>query len=150
MPLRIAKLERGDGSRARGQSLRRRARDRGPARTCAQPQIAGLHVGNDDGDVLEARIVAADIGRIRRAMPPECEKFDRLFAQSERESAGLRALDAGQSRKAFAAVVLSLHRLEAERLSIERGEPFGCGGPEAVRARPSPGHWAPRRFRKTS
>ncbi len=110
MPFRIAKLERGDSSRARGQSLRCRSRDRGPARTCAQPQINGLHVGNDDGDVLESRVVAADVGRIRRAVPGECEEFDRLFAQSERERTALRALDAGQSRKAFAAVVLSLRR----------------------------------------
>ncbi len=134
----------------RCQSLRRRPRDRGPARTCAQPQIGGLHVGNDDGDVLESRVVAADVGRIRRAVPGECEEFDRLFAQSERERTALRALDAGQSRKAFAAVVLSLHRLEAERLSIERPEPVGIGGREADTADPNHGHWTPRRLRKTA
>src|SRR5712671_1505567 len=150
MPLRIAKLEHGDSSRIRGQSLRRRSRDRGPAPTCAQPQIGGLHVGNDDGDVLESWVVAADIGRIRRTAPGECEELDRLFAQSERERAGLRALDAGQSRKACAAMVLGLHCLEAERLPIERPEPVGIGGREADPADPNQGHWTPRRFRKTA
>src|SRR5215470_9932865 len=37
MPLRIAKLECSDASRTRGQSLRCRCRDCGPALACAEP-----------------------------------------------------------------------------------------------------------------
>jgi hypothetical protein len=90
--------------------------------------MGSLHVGNDDGDVLESQVVAADIDRIRCARPRECDELDRLFAQTERERSRLRALDAGQLRKACAAVVLGFHRLEAERLSIKPPEPVGIGG----------------------
>src|SRR5262249_42941993 len=138
------------GSRTRGQPLRCRARDRGPARTGAEPHTGSLHVGNHDGDMLELRVVAADIDRVRRATPGGCKQLDRLFAQSDRERAGSRALDAGQSRKARAAMMLGFHRLEAKRLSIERPEPVGIGGREADTADSNQGHWTPRRFRKTA
>src|SRR5262249_59385503 len=58
--------------------------------------------------------------------------------------------EAGQSRKACAAVMLGFHRLEAERLLIERPESVGIGGCEADTSDPNQGHWAPRRFRKTA
>src|SRR5262249_41574440 len=127
-----------------------RSGDRCPALARAQPRIGSLHVGNDDGDVLESRVVAADIGRVRRATPGECDELDRLFAQSERERAGLRALDAGQFRKGCAAGVLGSHRLNAERLPIKRSELFGVCRCEADTADPNHGHWTPRRFRKTA
>jgi hypothetical protein len=62
-------------------------------------KMGGLHVGDDNGDVLESQVVAADIGRVWRTRLGECEELDRLFAKSEWDRAGLRALDAGQSRK---------------------------------------------------
>src|SRR6516225_2660316 len=83
MPLWITKLERGDASRTRGQSLRSRSRDGCPALARAQPRIGSLHVGNHDGDVLESQVVAADIGRVWRTRLGECEELDCLLAKSE-------------------------------------------------------------------
>ena len=113
----------------------------------AQVLICAIHVGDDDRDVLEPRVVAL---RVRRRRPParreELQQLDALVAERKRSGREAHAEDTVEPRVVFIRNFCPRDLLEAEHVGVERhraikvvhGDADGVdGGDDCCRARAS-------------
>jgi len=154
MSVGIAELEGGDAARSARQALRPGRRDRRPTRGVREALERRGHVGDDDGEMLEARIGGGEVGGIGGAGRIELQKLDRLASETERHA--LRAAaNAERTLEVRAGAAFARQQPAAEGVPVEVQQAIGVAGrqaetgdaPRAQGRWRAYGHAAPRRLR---